>query len=82
MNNNIISLINGIVIIIQARGPLLARQDQGLRFGGGKHWSEAREARFRPTLTGPNPKPQSWLAAVTSHTLTRTLNPKPKTFKP
>ena len=55
------------------RAPLLARQDQGLRFGGGKHWSEARFARFRPTLTGPNPKPQSWLAAVTIPTLACTL---------
>ena len=55
------------------RAPLLARQDQGLRFGGGKHWSEARFARFRPTLTGPNTKPQSWLAAVTIPTFTCTL---------
>ena len=52
---------------------LLARQEQGLGFGGGKHWSEARSARFRPTLTGPNTNPQSWLAAVTTPTLTCTL---------
>jgi hypothetical protein len=36
---------------------LLARQDQGLRFGGGKHWLEPRFARIRPTLTGQNTTP-------------------------
>ena len=55
------------------RAPLLARQDQGLRFGGGNHRSGARFARSRPTVAGPNPKPQSWLAAVTIPTRTRTL---------
>ena len=61
---------------------LLARQDQGLRFGGGNHRAGARFARSRPTVTGPNPKPQSWLAAVTipmvicTLTLTLTLTLK------
>ena len=53
--------------------PLLARQDQGLRFGGGNKRRGARFARPRPTVAGPNPKPQSWLAAVTIPTRTRTL---------
>ena len=55
------------------RAPLLARQDQGLRFGGVNHRSGARFARSRPTVAGPNPKPQSWLAAVAIPTRTRTL---------
>ena len=52
------------------RASVLAHQDQGLRFGGGNHRSGAREG---PTVAGPNPKPQSWLAAVTIPTRTRTL---------
>ena len=47
------------------RGPLLARQNQGLRFGGGNRSLGARFARSRTTVTGPNPKPWSWLAAST-----------------
>ena len=48
------------------RAQLLARQDLGVRFGGGGHSSRA-------TVTGPNPEPQSWLTAGTNHTLVRTL---------
>ena len=47
------------------RSSLLARQDWSLGFGGGRHSSEARFTRSRSTVTGPNPKPQSWLVAVT-----------------
>ena len=67
------------------RSSLLARQDWGLGFGGGNHTTGARFARSRAMVTGPNPKPQSWLAAVTNSvhartltlTLTPTLTPSP-----
>ena len=66
------------------RSSLLARQDWGLGFGGGNHTTGARFARSRAMVTGPNPKPQSWLAAVTNavhaRTLTLTLNPNPNTL--
>ena len=59
--------------ILPPRCSMLARQDWGLGFGGGNHRSGARFARSRPTVTGPNPKPQSWLAAGTIITLCRIL---------
>ena len=55
------------------RSSLLARQDWGLGFGGGNHTTGARFARSRAMVTGPNPKPQSWLAAVTNAVHARTL---------
>ena len=55
------------------RSSLLARQDWGSGFGGGNHTTGARFARSRAMVTGPNPKPQSWLAAVTNPVHARTL---------